>query len=200
MTTPKPDTDGTAPDIAISGFDVSLRPGAYFDPPHKPSETNLLQLKSKFRESPLAFLRDVSLHVSGTGWRAYDNVIGQPIFYKGFSENMKANVMETPMLRAKIEELADKRVGVEERMGLWTDKEGMGKRRAEIKGQLAEYADGLVDNMICKMESKTFIRGAYYFTTQLLTRAYHQGKGDSTECQRGSDGCGLMEIRHSCFE
>jgi hypothetical protein len=32
-----------------------------------------------------------------------------------------------------------------------------------------------VDNMICKMENKTFIRGAYYFATQLLTRAYHQG-------------------------
>lgn len=29
--------------------------------------------------------------------------------------------------------------------------------------------------MICKMDSKYFIRGAYYFATQLLTRAYHQG-------------------------
>jgi hypothetical protein len=25
------------------------------------------------------------------------------------------------------------------------------------------------------MESKTFIRGAYYLATELLTRAYHQG-------------------------
>jgi len=32
--------------------------------------------------------------------------------------------------------------------------------------------------MICKMESKRFIRGASYMCTQLLTRAYHQGEHD----------------------
>lgn len=35
--------------------------------------------------------------------------------------------------------------------------------------------------MICKMESRYFIRGAYYLATQLLTRAYHQGIYVSTE-------------------
>ncbi|KJF60279.1 acyltransferase [Coccidioides immitis RS] len=39
----------------------------------------------------------------------------------------------------------------------------------------------MIDNMICKMESKTFIRGAYYLCTQLLTRAYHQGIHVSSE-------------------
>ena len=35
--------------------------------------------------------------------------------------------------------------------------------------------------MICKFESKTFIRGAYYLVTQLLLRAYHQGIHVSSE-------------------
>ena len=44
-----------------------------------------------------------------------------------------------------------------------------------------EVADKLTDNMICKFESKAFIRGAYYLITQLLTRAYHQGIHISSE-------------------
>jgi hypothetical protein len=49
------------------------------------------------------------------------------------------------------------------------------RRRVQIEESLMEVADTLTENMICKMESKSFIRGAYYMTTQLLTRAYHQG-------------------------
>jgi len=49
------------------------------------------------------------------------------------------------------------------------------RRRRQIEGSLMEVAERLTDGMICKMESKSFIRGAYYGATQLLTRAYHQG-------------------------
>jgi glycerol-3-phosphate O-acyltransferase len=49
------------------------------------------------------------------------------------------------------------------------------ERRGELEGQLSSVAEEWTDGMICKMDSKYFIRGAYYFATQLLTRAYHQG-------------------------
>ena len=118
--------------------------------------------------------------MSGTGWRAYENAIGQPIFYSGFSENMKAAVMSTPILQKRISDLAAKRIEVEEKEGLLNKEDKMfaskrALRRACIEQSLQEVAEKLTDDMICKMESKTFIRGAYYLCTELLTRAYHQG-------------------------
>ena len=178
----------SAPDLDILGDQVTLHPGGYVPPPKKPGEDgerNLVEHMARFRESPLEFLREVSLHVSGLGWRAYDDVLGQPIFYSGFSENMKSMVMRTPMLRKRIEELALRRVQVEEADGLL----GSGaeilqrkqKRVQDIEDSLREVALEMTDAMICKMESKRFIRGAYYMCTQLLTRAYHQGIHVSSE-------------------
>jgi len=132
------------------------------------------------------FLREVSLYVSGTGWRAYDDPIGQPIFYSGFSEHIKSQVMSATLLQTKISQLADMRLAVEEKEGLLNkyDKDFQAKRtqrRAVLVQSLQEVAEHLTDNMICKFESKTFIRGAYYITTQLLLRAYHQGIHVSSE-------------------
>ncbi|KAG8527558.1 uncharacterized protein KY384_007710 [Bacidia gigantensis] len=182
------------PDLDILGDQVTLHPGGYVAPSTKPGgdgEQNLVEHMARFRESPLDFLREVSLHVSGQGWRAYDDVLGQPIFYSGFSEDMKRMIMQTPMLRQKLEELAGSRVLIEEREGLLgseTDleekkkKKKKKKRRQEaIEESLKEVALEMTDAMICKMESKRFIRGAYYVCTQLLTRAYHQGIHVSSE-------------------
>lgn len=115
-------------------------------------------------------------------------MIGQPIFYSGFSEAMKERVLGSPMLVGKVRELAERRVEIEVLEGLLgdgTDADGDGKRRRErrkrIEESLMEVADKLTDDMICKMESRSFIRGAYYLATQLLTRAYHQGIHVSSE-------------------
>ena len=186
---PLPKDDGSptsAPDLDILGDQVKIHPGGYVEPPSRDgSERNLVEHMARFRESPLDFLREVSLHVSGHGWRAYDDVLGQPIFYSGFSENMKAAVMRTPMLRKRIEDLAERRVEVEGKQGLLGDEmhkfRNKVRRKAEIETSLQEVALDLTDGMICKMESKRFIRGAFYLCTQLLTRAYHQGIHVSSE-------------------
>ena len=175
---------GSAPDLEILGDQVTLHPG---QPLSSDPERNLVEHMARFRESPLDFLREVSLHVSGSGWRAYDDVIGQPIFYSGFSDDMKANVMKTPMLRRRVEELAERRVAEEDGLGLFGHgKEELGrakrrKRKEELVQSLNEVVIEMLDNMICKMESKRFIRGAYYVATALLTRAYHQGIHVSSE-------------------
>ena len=185
---PSESPPASAPDLDILGNQITIHPAGYVEPPasyHEGEERNLVEHMARFRESPLDFLREVSLHVSGTGWRAYDDVIGQPIFYRGFSENMKAAVMKTPMLQRRIEELAQQRLEVEEKQGLLGYEKDMFKirirRRTEIETSLQEVAADLTDGMICKMESKRFIRGAYYMCTQLLTRAYHQGIHVSSE-------------------
>jgi glycerol-3-phosphate O-acyltransferase len=128
----------------------------------------------------------VSLYVSGTGWRAYDKVIGRPIFYSGFSEQMKNSVVSAPLLQNKISQLADMRLEVEEKEG-WLKKDDpqfaitRAQRRLQLEDGLQAAAEKLTNDMICKFESKMFIRGAYYLVTQLLTRAYHQGIHVSSE-------------------
>jgi hypothetical protein len=193
-----PSAPNPAPDLEILSQTATLRPPAYIAPAAAAvaptPERNLVANMSKFRESPLAFLREVSLHVSGTGWRAYDTVVGQPIFYKGFSARMRAAVMAAPMLRARIDGLAAARVEVEARAGLVAGgAEGTERRAREIREGLEVYAEGLVEDMICKMESKTFIRGAYYAATQLLTRAYNQGvsRGGWASCLRANGMVGI---------
>ena len=178
------------PDLQILGDQVTLYPGTA--PPAMPpepgasTERNLVEHMVRFRESPFEFLREISLHVAGTGWRGFDEVVGQPQFFRGFTDNMKAETLTSPMIAQKIADLADKRVDVEGGIGLLGGPGQKGdtrreKRRAELATSLEEVAAEMLDKMICKMESKMFIRGAYYFATALLTRAYHQGIHVSSE-------------------
>ncbi|KAI9694087.1 MAG: hypothetical protein M1822_003358 [Bathelium mastoideum] len=184
--------DSSPPDISILGNQVAIHPSGYTEssaplPDSQAEEQPLLERWARFRTSPFDFLREISVYISGDGWRSYDRVVGQPVFYSGFSENMKAMVLSNPMLRAKLSELAEGRVVVEEREGLFRTElgtinvAGREKRRKEVEKQLGEVAAEMTDSMICKMESKRFIRGAYYLVTQLLTRAYHQGIHVSAE-------------------
>ncbi|KAG9244260.1 acyltransferase [Calycina marina] len=179
---------GHAPDLELLGDTITLQPRGFEQdtPEDGDKEQNLVEHMARFRASPLEFLREVSLHVSGSGWRAYDNFIGQPIFYPGFSENMITNVLSTPILQKKITELAEKRIQVEESLGaLNKDNKRYTEKRMQRKNVLEqgmqELSEKLVGDMICKMEGKPFIRGAYYMATQLLTRAYNQGIHVSSE-------------------
>ena len=161
-------------------------------PPPPPSTGNpssrehtLLSPYASFRSTPLSALHELGLHFMGEGWRGYDSIVGQEIFYPGFSDNMKSMVMSQPRLQKQISWLAQRRVEVEIEegrlgaLGLEGEKEEHKARRAErrqeIEAQLKGVAEEWTDGMICKMDSRYFIRGAYYLATQLLTRAYHQG-------------------------
>jgi 1-acyl-sn-glycerol-3-phosphate acyltransferase len=178
-----PVTDHSPPDLSLQGDTLTLHPPSVFA--SSPEERELLEPYSRFRQEPINALAELGQHISGTGWRSYDEIVGREIFYPGFSENMKSMVMRQRKLRAKIGELAAKRVEAEMLEGklgpLGLEGEGLEwrakreERRNELEGQLSSVAEEWTDGMICKMDSKYFIRGAYYFATQLLTRAYHQG-------------------------
>lgn len=93
---------------------------------------------------------------------------------------MTAAVLSAPILQQRIRELAEKRIGIEEKEGLLKKEDPLynakrSQRKAVIEQGLQELSEKLTGDMICKFESKPFIRGAYYLVTQLLTRAYHQG-------------------------
>ncbi|KAK4617756.1 Glycerol-3-phosphate acyltransferase [Fulvia fulva] len=174
MSRPDSDPENLQSDLAIVGSgDLKL----------VDSEQELLEPYAKFRENPVNAIQELGLHVLGTAWRSYDKILGREIFYPGYSDKIKDNVLAQPMLRSKIRELAKKRVEVEIHEDLLGEKglegeanrERRDKRRKEIEAQLLEIAEEWTGQMICKMDSKYFIRGAYYMCTQLLTRAYHQG-------------------------
>lgn len=171
----------SAPDLAILGDRLTLHPASATSKelPRLPASLGspdqpLLQSYARFRSAPIDAFREISAQFFGSGWRSYDRVVGQPVFYSGYSERMKTMVLRSPILRARIAELAKKRVQ-EEQETLGSDPADRRRRRKEIEQQLSEVADMWTDQMICKMESKRFIRFAYYLATQLLTRAYHQG-------------------------
>jgi 1-acyl-sn-glycerol-3-phosphate acyltransferase len=176
-------TDPYPADLSLQGDTLSIHPPSVFA--SSPEEHELLEPYSRFRQEPINALAELGQHISGTGWRSYDKIIGREIFYPGFSERMKGMVMQQPKLKGKIGELAAKRVeaemlegrlgpmGLEGEQERWKVKRE--ERRRELEGQLSSVAEQWTDGMICKMDSRYFIRGAYYFATQLLTRAYHQG-------------------------
>ena len=138
------------------------------------TERTLLEPYARFRGHPLRALHELSRHLLGEGWRGYDHIVGQEVFYPGFSERMKDMVLAQPRLRDRIAQLARRRAGVEVAEGRRGESTRV-PRTAELETQLAAVAEEWTDAMICKMESRRFIRGAYYVATQFLTRAYHQG-------------------------
>ncbi|KAK1044807.1 hypothetical protein LTR74_018246 [Friedmanniomyces endolithicus] len=173
-----------SPDLSILGDSLQVHPPS-IAADQTSQEQSLLEPYARFRSDPINALQEFGLHLTGTGWRSYDKVVGTDIFYPGFSENMRAMVMRQGKLQNRISELAQKRVEVEIHEGLLGPKGLDGEveehitrrlaRRRQLEEELRRVADEWTDKMICKMDSKLFIRGAYYLCTQLLTRAYHQG-------------------------
>lgn len=118
---------------------------------------------------------------------------------------MKAAVISTPILQRRISELASKRVAVEEKEGLLNRDDSMfesnkATRKITIEQSLQQLAEKMTDDMICKMESKTFIRGAYYLCTELLTRAYHQGVYFNMTSFTSQANNAFLNDRHPCIE
>jgi hypothetical protein len=148
-------------------------------------EHELLEPYASFREAPINAISELGLHFLGTAWRSYDQVIGQPVYYPGFTDNMKQLTLAQPRLKSKMRSLAEKRVQVEVKEGQFGGINATGEepavkaartaRRKQIERELLSVADDWSDKLICRMESRYFIRFAYYTATQLLTRAYHQG-------------------------
>ncbi|KAF8453135.1 hypothetical protein BGX38DRAFT_1268907 [Terfezia claveryi] len=160
----------SAPDAAAETIDFTTDP---FVESADVSSRKLSPAFVHFRDAPFEFLREISRHYSGSGWRAYDNPIGQPVFYSGFTENMKNQTMKSSFLRARILDLAQKRVemelkegmlsgGIEKIKGEQEKEEELRKRKnrrqAELLASLEEVVSRDIDGMICKMENKKFIR------------------------------------------
>ena len=138
------------------------------------TERTILDRMARFRQNPFNFAHELYLFVRGVEWRSYNKVIGQPVFYSGYTARIKNTVMSSPLLQRKLAELVEERLKREENDQLLdgSNASTRTRRRAEIESSLEEYAGLMVDKMMCKMESKFQIRSAFYMCTQLLTRIY----------------------------
>ncbi|RMZ75652.1 hypothetical protein DV737_g5170, partial [Chaetothyriales sp. CBS 132003] len=134
-------------------------------------DRGLLEKMARFRRNPFNFALEISLFVRGVGWRGYQDVVGQPCFYQGYTDRMRSTTMRSPILRQRLLDLTERRLALEEQQGL-VDVHTRGKRKDEIIDSLVEVTQDMVDKMMCKMENRGFVRGAFWATTQLLTRAY----------------------------
>lgn len=141
------------------------------------TDQSILTRMARLRKNPINFVHELSLFIRGVDWRSYDNVVGQRVFYPGYTSRLKNATMKSPILRKKIVELTEARLRKEEDQYLLdptnpTYAQDREKRRHQISSQLLDITDGMLDYMMCKMESKPYVRGAFYMVTQLLTRAY----------------------------
>lgn len=178
-------TDESTTDLPLDvvGDEIQASPTPNVVPSSRQDESyeqNLVENMARFRTNPFGWLQEIALFISGKGWRAYEHPVGQPVFYPGYTEKIKSAVMASPLLQRKLADLTERRLQVEENELLLDTQSttyalDKSQRRTEITSSLTQVTTAMVDQMICKMESNSFIRGAYYSCTQLLTRAYHQG-------------------------
>ena len=153
------------------------------------TERGLLERMARFRKDPFNFAHEISLFVRGVGWRGYNDIIGQPCFYSGYTEKVMNTVMRSDILRKRLLELTEARLRLEEKECL-LDKSNPSylqdreRRSQEIVSSLVDITRDMVDKMMCKQESHAYIRAAFYGTTQLLTRAYSGVHVSNEEVQR----------------
>ncbi|KAJ9654356.1 hypothetical protein H2198_006587 [Neophaeococcomyces mojaviensis] len=153
------------------------------------TEATLLDQMARFRQNPFNFAHELYLFIRGVDWRAYDEVVGQPVFYSGYTTKIKTNVMASTLLQRKVDQLTEERLKREENLHFLDSSSPSFaadrlKRQTEIKNSLVEYTSQMVDKMMCKMESKFQIRSAFYMCTQLLTRVYSGVYASQQEVER----------------
>ena len=170
MDSPKDDADANAPN-------------------NGDTERGLLERMARFHKNPFDFAHEISLFVRGVGWRGYNDIVGQPCFYSGYTEKIKNAVMRSDILRKRLLELTEARLKLEEKECLLDESspsylQDRERRSQEIVSSLVDITRDMVDKMMCKMESHTYIRAAFYGTTQLLTRAYSGVHVSNEEVQR----------------
>ena len=126
-------------------------------------EQTILDRMARFRQNSFNFAHELYLFIRGVGWRSYDRIVGQPVFYSGYTPKIKNAVMASPLLSKRLEELTEARLKREEQESLLdtsskTYAQDRANRKLEISESLRELSAQMVDRMMCKMESKVQIR------------------------------------------
>ncbi|CAO3633120.1 unnamed protein product [Cunninghamella echinulata] len=136
----------------------------------------------RIREDPVAFVLNMGLYYQGTGWRGYQEYVGNKVFYPQFSTNMKAKVLEAEAVNKTIEDLAEKQaLSLLSSQSKWqklSDKEKsklLHKQKKALRKELQAVAKGIAEKCIAKLDSIRFIKFFAFTVNNILVRLYHQG-------------------------
>ncbi len=88
-------------------------------------------------------------------WEKYENPIGTPTFYKGFTQSILDAVLASPSVTTKIHSIADE-LGVS-------------------GNTVTRRAENLAKSFVARQESKAFIRFARWSVSEIMSRVYDQG-------------------------
>lgn len=100
------------------------------------------------------FSKQLSLWATGTGWRAYTDYIGQPIFYPGYSDDCVRGILASGQLDKRIRFVANARAA---QLGLPEGPE-RDRKRAQIEAELRRNAARIAGGLVAKMDSVRFLR------------------------------------------
>ncbi|ORX51323.1 acyltransferase-domain-containing protein, partial [Hesseltinella vesiculosa] len=138
----------------------------------------------RIREDPVAFMLNVGLYYQGTGWRGYNDYVGNKVYYPEFSSKMKAMVLGSKQVQDVIDLLAERQAKrLQEaqdakKVSKLSDKEkGKLHRRQQraLRRELQAVAKGIADKCVAKMDDIRFIRFFAFLINNVLVRLYHQG-------------------------
>ncbi|GAA5915410.1 hypothetical protein JCM6882_001416 [Rhodosporidiobolus microsporus] len=123
------------------------------------------------RSDPIEFSKQLSLWVTGTGWRAYDDYIGGRVFYEGYSEECIRGIMSSRQVNAQIQRVTEARMAA---LSL-PDETAREREKKKIQEGLRKQARKVAEGLVARMDSVRFLRFFGAMTNNLLVRLYHQG-------------------------
>ncbi|KAL1920575.1 uncharacterized protein VTP21DRAFT_952 [Calcarisporiella thermophila] len=193
---PSSDTDSVPPASASSSR--KMEKDEYENEYLKEHKNLTRRFPNRFREDPLAFLRQINAYYQGTGWRGYNYYLGQPILFKTYSTEMKQRVIESPRLRSVIHKLAkekgalaltSKRSHRASPMPRGQDKGGSAESQQNwVEEELHANARDMVNTLCAELNSVNHIKLFAFIINIILARMYPHGI-----FIRQSE---LMELRH----
>ncbi|BGP16858.1 hypothetical protein JCM10213v2_004865 [Rhodosporidiobolus nylandii] len=115
------------------------------------------------RNDPIEFSKQLSLWVSGTGWRSYNEYIGGRVFYEGYSEDCIRHILTSRQVTSRVRHLTEKRL---DELDL-PEGPARDQMRAQIEEELLKRTRKMANGLVAKMDSA--------MVNNLLVRLYRQG-------------------------
>ncbi|KAI8886316.1 putative acyltransferase [Backusella circina FSU 941] len=132
-------------------------------------------------EDPVGYMYNLGLYFQGTGWRGYNDYIGNEILYPGFSKRMKETVLANPKVNQVVRELAEHQAKsmIELQKKKWKSPKEKERRLKQLeklrKKELEVVAKQITEKAVSAMDSKVVFRSFAFTVQAVLMKLYHQG-------------------------
>ncbi|KAI8150346.1 acyltransferase-domain-containing protein [Fennellomyces sp. T-0311] len=130
----------------------------------------------RLRENPVGLLRNIGMHYSGTGWRGYETFIGTELFYPGFTEQMKSDILNSRAVQDQIEKMAERQTALLEADQVGKKKKYRREKQKEARRKELEIlARAIATKCVTTMDARPKVRFLVAGVDILLARLYDHG-------------------------